>query len=75
MTGKPHSLPRSGVFVFRGWSCFGISNGRETLATHVDLARKLNKMEKYDTLFKVVFEAIRAVMAPPRNICEILQEF
>lgn len=39
---------------------------REMLATHKDLARKLEAMEKkYDTQFKVVFEAIRQLMAPP----------
>jgi hypothetical protein len=38
---------------------------REILATHKDLARKLRKMEKkYDTQFKVVFEAIRELMEP-----------
>ena len=39
---------------------------RETLATHAELARKLSEMEKkYDTQFKVVFEAIRQLMTPP----------
>lgn len=39
---------------------------REILATHKDLARKLQEMEKkYDTQFKVVFDAIRKLMAPP----------
>ena len=39
---------------------------REMLATHKDLARKLNEMEKkYDAQFKVVFEAIRQLMTPP----------
>lgn len=39
---------------------------REMLATHKDLARKLNEMEKkYDTQFKVVFDAIRQLMTPP----------
>jgi hypothetical protein len=39
---------------------------RELLATHKDLARKLNDMEKkYDTQFKVVFDAIRKLMEPP----------
>jgi phage regulator Rha-like protein len=41
---------------------------REILATHKDLARKLDEMEKkYDSQFKVVFEAIRALMAPPEH--------
>jgi len=38
---------------------------REILATHKDLARKLEELEKkYDRQFKVVFDAIRALMAP-----------
>jgi hypothetical protein len=39
---------------------------REMLATHKDLAKKLDKMEKkYDMQFKVVFDAIRELMRPP----------
>lgn len=39
---------------------------RELLATHKDLARKLDQLEqKYDENFRVVFEAIRRLMAPP----------
>jgi hypothetical protein len=39
---------------------------REILATHKDLARKLEEMEeKYDAQFKVVFAAIRELMEPP----------
>jgi len=39
---------------------------RQMLATHEDLARKLNALErKYDAQFKVVFDAIRQLMAPP----------
>lgn len=39
---------------------------RQILATHKDLARKLEEMEKkYDHQFKVVFDAIRQLMAPP----------
>jgi phage regulator Rha-like protein len=39
---------------------------REMLATHKDLAKKLEEMErKYDAQFKVVFDAIRKLMAPP----------
>jgi len=39
---------------------------REILGTHKDLARKLNAMEnKYDSQFKVVFDAIRQLMQPP----------
>src|SRR3990170_5939353 len=39
---------------------------REMLATHKDLAKKMEEMEKkYDTQFKIVFDAIRQLMAPP----------
>jgi len=39
---------------------------REILATHKDLARKLEALEKkYDAQFKVVFDAIRQLMTPP----------
>lgn len=39
---------------------------RETFSTHADLARKITEMEKnYDAQFKVVFEAIQQLMAPP----------
>ncbi len=38
---------------------------RELLATHQDLARKLNSLERrYDAQFKAVFDAIRDLMAP-----------
>lgn len=38
---------------------------RQMLATHKDLARKLADMEKkYDSQFKVVFDAIRQLMTP-----------
>jgi hypothetical protein len=38
---------------------------RRLLATHEDLARKLEELEqKYDRQFAVVFEAIRELMAP-----------
>ncbi len=40
---------------------------RELLATHKDLARKLEELEKkYDSQFKVVFDAIRQLMEPPK---------
>ena len=40
---------------------------RELLATHRDLAQKLEALEgKYDAQFKVVFDAIRELMAPPK---------
>jgi hypothetical protein len=39
---------------------------RRMLATHKELARKLALMEsRYDEQFRVVFEAIRQLMAPP----------
>ena len=39
---------------------------RRMLESHTDLARKLNELEKkYDKQFKVVFQAIRELMAPP----------
>ena len=38
---------------------------RQLLATHADLARKLDTLEqRYDAQFKVVFDAIRQLMAP-----------
>jgi hypothetical protein len=38
---------------------------RRLLATHADLARKLENLEKkYDSQFKVVFDAIRQLMSP-----------
>ncbi len=38
---------------------------RRMLASHAELARKLDALEKkYDSKFKVVFEAIRQLMAP-----------
>ena len=39
---------------------------RQILSSHADLARKLAALEKkYDTQFKIVFDAIRELMAPP----------
>ncbi|MDI6802981.1 MAG: ORF6N domain-containing protein [Bacteroidota bacterium] len=41
---------------------------RELLATHKDLARKLEDMEKkYDHNFKIVFDAIRQLLSPPEK--------
>ncbi len=38
---------------------------RQLLASHADLARKLDALEKkYDAQFKVVFDAIRELMSP-----------
>ncbi len=40
---------------------------REVLATHKELLRRLDEMEgKYDRQFKVVFDALRALMEPPK---------
>jgi phage regulator Rha-like protein len=40
---------------------------RELLATHADLAHRLDELEKkYDKQFAVVFDAIRQLMAPPK---------
>jgi hypothetical protein len=39
---------------------------RELLSTHTDLARKLAALEKkYDSQFRMVFDAIRELMTPP----------
>lgn len=39
---------------------------RQLLATNAQLARQLEALEnKYDTQFKVVFDAIRQLMSPP----------
>jgi len=39
---------------------------RELLASHAELSRKLDALEKkYDAQFRVVFDAIRELMAPP----------
>ena len=39
---------------------------REFALTHKELSRKLNDLErKYDSQFKVVFDAIRQLMTPP----------
>jgi hypothetical protein len=39
---------------------------RQMLASNTDLSRKLNALEKkYDSQFKMVFDAIRELMRPP----------
>ncbi len=39
---------------------------RKIMTQHKDLDRKMDELEKkYDTQFKVVFDAIRQLMAPP----------
>jgi len=41
---------------------------RELLATHKDLAQKIEEMEKkYDSQFRVVFDSIRQLMTPPET--------
>jgi hypothetical protein len=41
---------------------------RVLLASHADLLRRLDEMEKkYDRQFRPVFEAIRGLMDPPEN--------
>jgi hypothetical protein len=41
---------------------------RRILASHADLARKLEALEKkYDAQFKLVFDAIRELMKPPES--------
>jgi hypothetical protein len=41
---------------------------RRILASHADLARKLDALEKkYDAQFRVVFDAIRELMKPPES--------
>ena len=41
---------------------------RQLMTTHTDFASKLTALEqKYDKQFKVVFDAIRALMAPPEK--------
>jgi ORF6N domain len=46
---------------------------REMLATHRELAHKLEQMEqRFDAQFKAVFDAIRALVdSPPRNVGRI----
>jgi hypothetical protein len=42
---------------------------RSVLESHVDLARKLEQLErKYDAKFTVVFHAIRELMVPPATV-------
>src|SRR4030043_1079110 len=41
---------------------------RQILASHADLARKLEALEKkYDAQFKIVFDTIREMMKPPES--------
>jgi hypothetical protein len=41
---------------------------REIISQHKDLGRRLDELEKkYDAQFKIVFDAIRQLMAPPEQ--------
>ena len=41
---------------------------RQMLASHADLARRLDELEKkYDSQFRAVFDAIRQLMVPPET--------
>lgn len=41
---------------------------REIMSSHTDLAKKLHSLEKkYDHQFKIVFDTIRELMAPPKS--------
>jgi hypothetical protein len=55
---------RASIAVVRAFVRF-----RQMIASHEDLARKLDtlekKFEKHDSQFRVVFDAIRQLMAPP----------
>jgi hypothetical protein len=43
---------------------------RELFASNEELARRLDELEsKYDTQFKIVFDAIRELMAKPVRDC------
>jgi ORF6N domain len=42
---------------------------REIMASHRELAQRLNALEKtYDARFRVVFDAIRSLMEPPKTL-------
>jgi hypothetical protein len=48
---------------------------RELLITNKDMARKLEELEKkYDSQFKVVFEAIRQLMQRPDETSHLLEK-
>ena len=47
---------------------------RELLATHKELARKLEELEKkYDAQFKIVFDAIRKLMQPTHRQARVVR--
>ena len=61
------------VFTEQGVAMRAFVRLRHMLASHADLARKLDALErKYDAQFKIVFDAIRRLMTPsaptPRRI-------
>ena len=63
MSGFGHQCLQVNIAIMRAFVRL-----REILATHKDLARKLDDMEKkYDAQFKIVFDAIRALMKPPQE--------
>jgi hypothetical protein len=46
---------------------------REFMVRHKDLARRLDDLErKYDSQFRVVFDAIRELMSPPQKSKKII---
>jgi hypothetical protein len=52
------------IEIMRAFVCL-----RRMLATNVNLERRLNELEKkYDAQFKVVFDAIRQLMAPSQSV-------
>jgi hypothetical protein len=52
---------RVNIEIMRAWVQL-----RELMASHAELARKLDALEKkYDDQFKIVFDAIRELMEPP----------
>ena len=74
----PYAFTEQGVAmlssVLRSWRAIQVNieimrtfiRLRQMLASHVELARKLDALEKkYDAQFKQVFEAIRQLIAPP----------
>jgi len=47
---------------------------RQMLSAHAGLARRLDELEKkYDAQFRVVFDAIRELMAPPPVLCRAMK--
>jgi hypothetical protein len=59
---SPRAVAMS-IYVIRAFVQF-----RQALAANAELARKLAALEKkYDSQFKIVFDAIRELMAPPKK--------